>query len=366
MPLRCPEPWRRPVLNGRIRHAAVTIVALTAIFCAGDAGAIVSGNASCPGQHATHVRAQDELVLIDSRPLGCTTDDQRLAEGLVARRYDPVGQSHGREWVDIDWREVVAWNDPGVATIFYVHGNQIAPRDAYSRGLYVYRKLVRCAGDDRSIRFIIWSWPATQIKGMLRDYRIKAERTRPVGYQLAWLVNQMPADMPIGFLGYSYGARVESGAAHLLAGGSLGGLRLANPPAADRPTEHVYLAPAFEEGWLSPRRFHGKAMEQIDRLLSTVNPKDPAMKFYPLLGKSIRERAMGFDGPKGLPRSFASRVRLLNVTASVGRSHDLCDYVQAPGLMAMAWRRLTFADGPSGYEQRDAPAPIAVASLTDR
>lgn len=329
----------------------VIALALLLVTAAADTGFAESCN--------TAVRPQDEILLLNSRPVGCTTDTSRLAAGLEMSRYEPVGAST-RQWIPASWEELLSGAEAGAVTVFYVHGNRVTQADAPRRGMMVYRRLIRCAEDDRPIRFITWSWPSSPIKGRLKDFQVKAQRTRPVAFQLAWLVNQMPPNRPMGFIGYSYGARIESGAAHLLAGGSLSGLQVVDPAAAiDRPASHVYLAPAFESGWLAPCRYHGKAMDQIDRLLTTTNPRDPAMRWYPLLSKAITERALGFAGPTGLPRRMANRVQLLSVQGAVGKSHDLQDYLASPGLMRAAWRRLTFADSPAATPMLASPTPSA-------
>jgi len=235
--------------------------------------------------------------------------------------------------------------DPATPIVFYVHGNQINAPDARRRGLDVYRRLVRCAADGRPIQFVVFSWCSDKVPGLLKDYREKAARTRPVGWQFAWVLDRLPAGSRVGVLGYSYGARVSSGAAHLLAGGSLSGLRYSGRggPASVRA---VFLAAAYDACWNSPRAYHGRALDRIDTLLVTVNPRDPAMKFYKWVPRLADPPAMGGVGPRGLTREQASRVSLARVTGSVGKTHDLYDYLSEPGVMSRAWRRLTFADAP--------------------
>lgn len=297
--------------------------------------------------YADCVRPGDRVLVVNTRPVGCTTDAERLANG--ARSAEVVD---GR-WRSTPLDSLIGSLDPSVPIVFYVHGNQIGGDDARRRGCDVYRQMVRCACDDRPFQFVIFSWCSSKVPGLLKDFRVKAARTRPVGWQFAWLINRMPAGSQIGVLGYSYGARVASGAAHLLAGGSLSGLRLpteaAGCDACPRVSiRGVFMAAAYDACWNSTRCYHGRSLDTIDSLLSTVDPRDPAMKYFKWVPRFDDPPAMGGVGPRGLDAEQASRVRLMTVTSSVGKSHDLYDYLEAPGLIRSAWRRLTYADQPAG------------------
>ena len=87
------------------------------------------------------------------------------------------------------------------------------------------------------LRFVIWSWPSDKIKGPLNDIRTKAWRTDTDGYYLGWFLQRMHPQSDIGLIGFSYGARIVSGALHVLAGGELDGMGSADarrdgPPSA--------------------------------------------------------------------------------------------------------------------------------------
>lgn len=304
----------------------------------------------CPGEGCATVRPQDEVVLISSRPIGCSTDPVRLEEGLHAETYSDADGDGRREWRAAPWRSVIESADGGLPTVVFAHGNKVSWCETRSRGLYAYGRLVRCACDERPLRFLIWSWCADEIKGPLKDFRVKAARTAPVGKQLAYVLNQAPADARLGLLGYSYGARVSSGALHELGAGVLDG-----PP---RSVRAFYLAAAFDAHWLGRGQRHGAAMDVTEQLVLTTNRRDPAMKYFGLLGRNYDPQAMGYSGPTCLDRERAQRVRLINVTNSVGRSHDLCDYVAAPGVMRRAWSLLTYAD------QADAQLASADAAVS--
>lgn len=285
---------------------------------------------------AGETRPGDRVLLLSTRPVGCSTSADRLASGAYAA--ERVGSS----WSRTDPVGMLASIDAATPTVVYIHGNKINAADARTRGMSVYRRLTRCAGDERPLQFLIFSWVADEGPGLLRDYRRKAARTGPVGAQLAWAIDRMPEGAPVGLLGYSFGARIASGASHLLAGGSLG--RLVHGEGRPRPMRGVYLAAAMDACWLAPGRRHGMARFRLDSLLVTTNPRDPAMRLYGVIEKGYDPDALGERGPKGLDAATAAQVRTRDVSGSVGRSHDLYRYIAAPGVMQSAWRRLAFVD----------------------
>ncbi len=293
---------------------------------------------------ASSVRPQDEVFAVSTRASCCTTDPVQLESTLAVSQLLPV--DGGRErWMPGHFDQLRTSPGPDALTIVYVHGNQITHNEALQRSLRVYRALV-CQADDRPVRFILWSWPASKGEGIIRDFRVKALRTRPLGWQLAWGLDQLPADSPISLMGYSYGARIIGGAMHVLAGGDLGGLSLPERVHPNRPTMQVaFLAPATHAQWFGEGQFHGLAMNQIDHLWMTVNDRDPAMRYYPWSSQGSNPTAMGLHGPCCLDSERRSRVTCCNVENSVGRSHDLFKYIGSQRRMASIWHHLSQPTG---------------------
>lgn len=287
------------------------------------------------------VRVQDEVYAVNTRASGCTTDPAHLAATLEVTQFAMI-DAGTRSWIDRDFAALTESPGPGVLTVVYVHGNQISHCEALERSLAVYRALVRGSCSDQPVRFVVWSWPAGKIPGMLHDFRVKALRTRPVGWQLAWALDQFPTDSPLGLIGYSYGARIIGGATHVLAGGDLSGLALTERVHPDRPPVRVaFMAAATHNCWFGPGQYHGMAMQQIDRLWLTVNPNDPAMRFYSLSSANSSPEAMGEHGPTCLDYDARSRVTCVNVSKSVGRTHDLYVYVGSQHRMHSMWQHLS-------------------------
>lgn len=318
--------------NFACRLLAVAFLAGVAV--AQSASAIAGGCAA---------RLGDQIIEVNVRPACCTTDAACLAESVRVREYAVVDDSTCRRWTDSDLESLFAPADPGVVTVFYVHGNKVDSCMARDRGLRVYRSLVRRACDERPIRFVIFSWPATEVGGLLKDFRIKAARTRPAGWELAWIVNQMPSDAKVSLLGYSYGARIVGGALHLLAGGQLNGLCLCDQPTGHRPPMRVaFLAAATHAHWFGRNGYHGQAMEQIDHLLMLNNCLDPAMRFYKWIDKCGDPQAMGLCGPTCLDAAARSQVTCYDCSHCVGRSHDLFKYVATGRTMTRVWEHLMY------------------------
>jgi hypothetical protein len=294
----------------------------------------------------------DEILLVSARAVGTACDGQLLSEKLLCQRYEigPDGRSY---WKAVDWREALLEPTP-TRTVIYVHGNRVEPGEDRSRGMMVYHSLVAHGKPSAPIRYIIWSWPATPIPGPLKDMHVKAARTRPAGWQLAWFLDQLPAEAPLTLVGYSYGARVISGSLHLLGGGKLNGLELTERFHPERgPMRVAMIAAAFDADWIQPGRYHERALSQVDELVLITNHRDPAMRLYHFSVNRGRIDALGKAGvpqPSSLGEA-AQRIVRVDATAEVGRSHSLEDYLAARGRMNVMWRRAVPAvDHPPDVE----------------
>ncbi len=285
----------------------------------------------------------DEILLLSTREVGTVCLGNRMRDNLQCRRY--TIDSRGKAtWNHTDWQQEFLDPEETRRTVIYVHGNRIEPGEDRIRGMEIYRSFVALAKPSQSIRFVIWSWPSTPIPGPIKDYQIKAARTQPAGWQLAWFLDQLPKEHKVSVIGYSYGARVVSGAMHLLGGGQLRGLKLSDRVHPQRtPIRVAMVAAAFDADWIQPGRFHGLAMTQIERLVLVTNHLDPVMRFYYF---SVGRRRVHALGKKGLTQpqtlgSAVNRVSIVDVTQNVGRSHALFDYLQSNRDMSTVWQNLT-------------------------
>lgn len=291
------------------------------------AAALASGAQAFAGG----IRPQDDIVLVNVRPVGSCCDTGTLAETAQFEAYINC-ESGGRRWQQASLESLTS-ADPSVSTIVFVHGNRLTNWDAKCEGLAAYRRIANQASD-APIRFVIFSWPAAQISGPLKDVRVKALRTRPAGCQLAWLVDQLPAETPVTLVGFSYGARIATGALHILGGGSLGGMTVSLQHPDRQPMNAVLLAPALNSDWLCPGHYHGHAMSMVNQMVLVNNCEDMAMKYYHFSTTCGRPQALGYCGPTCIDPAGASKIVELNVARYVGREHDLFCYLSAPGVVS--------------------------------
>ncbi len=315
---------RGAMARAAIRVRFVLFTAILAAFACGET--LVEASTFANG-----IRAQDEIVLVNVRPVGGCCDPAVLADGVQIESYQATDESGCRQWQVSNLGGVVA-ADSSVSTVIFVHGNRLTNWDAKCEGLAAYRRIVR-QSDAAPIRFVIFSWPAAQISGPLKDVRAKAARTRPAGCQLAWFVDQLPAETPITMVGFSFGARIVTGSLHILGGGSLGNMGLAELQHSNRrPANVVLLAAALNSDWLCPGRYHGQAMGMVNQMVLVNNCEDRAMKLYHFSATCGRPQALGFCGPTCVDPVAASKIVELNVSRYVGSEHDLFCYLSAPGV----------------------------------
>jgi hypothetical protein len=305
---------------------------------------------------------QDEIVVVSTRMLCGSCDPKSLRSGLVVEHYAVRDEAGHRRWQRSNLESFLSF-DGAVPTVFYVHGNQITPGEAKSQGLAVYRRLAHYATDEEPIRFVIYSWPSSRVGRLLNDVRVKAVRTGPAGFQLAWLVHQMPAETRISMIGFSFGARIITGGLHVLAGGSLGGsMKLPERVhVAREPVNVVLIAAALHSNWLGKGQYHGRAMTQVDRMFMLNNCSDLALRYYRLSTPARdRPQALGLRGPTCIGPDYAAKIQFRDVSRYAGRQHDLFRYLCAPGATAQKWAytdRSWFTGDPEPVALSDSLSP---------
>lgn len=312
--------------------------------------------ADVPASSCSLPRPQDQVWLVSCRSLGCGPLEGQVTK-MQYLRYD-----RRQSWVHASLPELLATDDPSMTTILFAHGNRITYEDAFTTGWNVYGALAQSA-DPRPIRFIIWSWPSEPLRGLVDDARVKAWRTGPAGYQMAWLIDQLNPQVPVSLCGHSFGARIATGALHLLGGGSIDGHRLEPRVHPDRqPVQAVLLAAALDNHWLLPGHYHGRAMSQVSTMFLVNNGCDMLLKRYHILyGDRGREQALGYTGLASWCVSSAdlSKVSQIDVCCEVGKRHAIDGYLESPGLVARMRPHLIF--GPSA-EPIELPSQTAAIS----
>ena len=302
---------------------------------------------------ATSRNASDRILLVSTRSLGTRCDAAAMAGGLRCERRGGDGR-----WESLSWNDVLTdFAAEPLPTVIYVHGNRVENGADKPHGLEFYRWLSARRPVGTPMRYVIWSWQSSQVRGRIKDYEVKAARCQPCGWQLAWAIDQLPSESPLAVVGYSYGARLTTAALHVLGGGQIGSLGLSERVHPDRPPVRAALvAAAVDANWLRPGGRHDHALRQVDHLLLVNNQRDPAMRFYPISPVGRHASALGYAGVPGRDSlgDVASRIHSIDMTEAVGRHHALGEYLGASSMLARAMVRVVDVPAATGTPNVDA------------
>ena len=290
----------------------------------------------------------------EESPRDVSADDVWLISTRWSHHYDAPElrtwrNSEGR-WVAATPEEFLATDDPTVPTVIWVHGDRVDHWESAGNGMTVYRRL-RAHSGGRPFRFVIWSWPSSDIHGVgpLRETRIKASRSDNEAASLAWFIDRIEPSTPVSLIGYSFGARIATGALHLLGGGRLVERQMTERLLPDRhPLRAVLLAAALDNYSLAQGQRNGLALSQVDQLLNLYNPCDEVLKWYSLLCSLHGPEAAGYTGLVGYLGEHRSKVRQVDVSGYIGDSHDWQDYFYYRGIVARIAGVALFPDRPAG------------------
>jgi hypothetical protein len=247
--------------------------------------------------------------------------------------------------------------DSSVPVVVLVHGNGTTADEAVEHGWQMYQTL-RQDARDRSFRCVIWSWPSDRQSRRLRpDVQLKQAYSNAESYYLAEWLAALPRKTPVCLIGHSLGARIITGALQLMAGGQLAGRSLAARPTetdgpARRPLRVMLLAAAIDSDWLVPGHRDGLALAWVEQMLITRNACDRALRWYPRIAGRRGPEAMGFVGP--LLHDGGKTVEAVDVSGSVGKSHDVRCYLASPEFRCRL-ARYAFLEGVSPGESPRKP-----------
>jgi hypothetical protein len=289
-----------------------------------DHGSQFASNCRC------RLRPQDEVWVISSRHLGWPCDADTAAPALKFWRWD----CDKHNWKKTASHKFFETDSAAAVTFFYVHGNRVDSWQAIDLGWYAYDSIITQGDDSRPVRYVIWSWPSTQIQGQLKDLRHKACRTDAEGYYLGSVLSQIRSDVPVSLMGFSFGARIITGSMHVAAGGELSGLGLAG--GEPRQVRCVLMAGALHNNWLAPDCYHGRAMQTNNKMLILANSGDKILKRYHWLFRGENPQALGSTG--SVWDDGSGRIAQLDCAPAVGETHDSLRYLDAPQVNQLARR----------------------------
>lgn len=337
--------------------AALFVSPVNADAATSATAAVAPCQGTCPTTCTTFaVRPQDDVWAVSTRCLGC-------GHAFVPQ----VWHFEAGQWQPSSLAAFYASDSTEQVTSVYLHGNRIEAGQALADGLSFYFQLVGRYSDERPTRFVIWSWPSSQIKGQLKDVRTKADRTNLEGFYLAQFLSGMKPDLQVGLLGYSFGARIVTGGLHLLGGGQLAGRTV--PSGNRQPTQVVLWAAALHNHWLLPGHCHGNALPMAERWLIYVNGCDPVLKHYHRLEKCGNAPALGYTGLAGLyslSPDLQSRIEQLCVSHIIGGTHSVYPYIYSPVVASRTrqyifWHDLGSPPLASGENQESVEEPEEAA-----
>lgn len=283
--------------------------------------------------NAAHQTAADEMTdvwIVSTRRLCCGA----CAEGGEPDYWRMVADG---TWTPTDGASLLAAEPRPVPLVVFIHGNRWDADRAAAEGLAFWEQLRNLAPAAR-FRFAIWSWPADRVARRNRpDLVVKNLRSREEAACLARWLDQVPPDVRVSLVGYSYGAQTIIGALKLLAGDPFDGIRLERRgPPRRAPLAAILVAAAVESYALTDGEPDRSPLSQVARLLATCNRCDSTLRFYPLLYGRDGPNALGHVGPTCLdPESPDSRkIEVIDVSCEVGKRHDWDCYRQAPSFVS--------------------------------
>ncbi|MCA9268589.1 MAG: hypothetical protein KDA41_08970 [Planctomycetales bacterium] len=285
------------------------------------------------------VRPQDEVWVISSRHLGWPSCDCETP-ALKYWRWD----CGANKWKKLSADAFFETDSAPVVTFVYVHGNRVNSWLAVDLGWYTYNAVVRQGDEDRPVRYVMYSWPSTEVQGQLKDLRYKAARTDAEAFYLGWVVSHIREDVPVSLMGFSFGSRVITGAMHCAAGGRICGPQLAEGKPHRRNVRTVLMAPALHNYWLSPGCYHGKAMDICEKNVILANSCDPILRHYHWLVRGERPTALGSFGVAW--RHPSGRIAEYDCAPCVGKTHDSLMYLNAASTLHKARQCVLWSDAP--------------------
>lgn len=265
-------------------------------------------------------RALDQVWMVSSRRLG--------SKNCGIESLD-VRQRIGNAWHASSTSGFFAPEPDGIQRpiVIFIHGNRWSLDKAILRGMQTYQQTIMPWKEAPPMRFVVWTWPADQVAGPIRDVRIKADRADEHAFHLARFLQHVDPQTPVSILGFSFGGRVALGAMQLIGGGPLDGCCL--PPAAHpiSPINLTLAVPAIRNDCLTST--HRNAYSQINHLDLVYNSRDAYLNLYRFTRFDNRMPAMGYTGIRGLNRlpDYESRVHQFNAARFVGVQHDYLEYI---------------------------------------
>ena len=280
--------------------------------------------------------AEPDIWVVSTRCLP-TTCRVPVAPNLGVQRFvERSGCNAGcGEWVRSDLASLLGPDERGLVKplVVFIHGNRYQHSEAAQQGLLLARHCAAACPLTGPVRTVVFSWPSEKDGILLKDGRVKYDRTYTDGRYLAWLLGQIDPCRPVGIVGYSFGALITAEALEDLVAAEESG-RQGFQPWRHRPaqTNLMLIAPAIRCDAFAPRGPYHHTLDCVDRVSLIINPRDKALEFFPLLDRRLSIEALGHTG---MPRRWMPEhveYSAVNAENIIGKKHGLLLYLASPTL----------------------------------
>ncbi len=288
------------------------------------------------------VRASDQIWTVSSRSI-CQTS-------VPTDRLQINRRSRDARWLESRHADFLASNSDGVPrrTVVYVHGNLTPHSKALRDGLATYDQTFLSWEEAPPVRFVIWSWPSTQVTRGVRDVRLKASYAQQHAHHLARWLASLPQGEQVSVIGYSYGARLSINALNILASNSTH--QSAGQPGTIGADPRAKVNLTLVAGGIRNDCFsntHWRALTKVNHMFVLYNSRDQFLRFYRLLRFDGKRDALGYTGVHGIRPGFIDwgQIEQFDASVQVGREHSYLDYVVDRRVENLLRKNL-FAIGP--------------------
>jgi hypothetical protein len=224
---------------------------------------------------------------------------------------------------------------PGVPVCVVVHGSYVKWQTAVEYSWKTFRWL-RKGRPGQPLHVIFYTWPSDAMTLLPHvDFNVLGPRAARNGFYLSRVLQQIPVESPVSFIGHSQGTRSITSLLHLMAGGVVQGTRLANGIDRGHRIRVVLTAAAIDHDWLNPGNRYGGALCRTEALLNLVNHRDWALGFYHLRSLQSKHAV----GRSGFTRSdyqqmghLSQRIHQMDVAPEMGKNHHWEDFIARPDL----------------------------------
>lgn len=240
---------------------------------------------------------------------------------------------------------------PGIPICIFCHGSFVSWDDVLHESCETWKWLHR-ACPNQQVQMIYFSWPSDRpvfSPVVQLDVNRLGRRAGRNGFYMASLVQQIPSECPVCFVGHSHGTRVIASSLHLMGGGAVEDYVLAPGPYSQHRMRAVFAASAMDHNWLNPGYRYDRALSPVECILNLRNSCDAALFIYPLR-HPFSGGALGYTGVTRRDSKKLSycgqKIQELDLTENIGVAHRWPNYFSRPWL-AHAMRDYLFFTEPS-------------------